>query len=87
MTSRNDEVVMMSSSPSMCAFRSRIADFRARSAALVLLLCVAAVGQARAQTGGGGGFSLEQILSYPYTEELTSSDSGARIAWVFILTP
>ena len=33
--------------------------------------------------GGGGGFSLEQILSYPYTEELTSSDSGARIAWVF----
>lgn len=30
-----------------------------------------------------GSFSLDQILSYPYAEELTSSRSGARIAWVF----
>ncbi|MBK5186931.1 MAG: DPP IV N-terminal domain-containing protein, partial [Gemmatimonadaceae bacterium] len=36
-----------------------------------------------AGTSASGSFSLEQILSYPYPEELTSSRSGARIAWVF----
>ena len=31
-----------------------------------------------------GSFSLEQILSYPYAEELTASPSQPRLAWVFV---
>ena len=42
---------------------------------------VAAKSVARAPAPGS--FSLDQMLSYPYAEELTSSRSGARIAWVF----
>lgn len=30
-----------------------------------------------------GSFTLEQILSYPFTEELVSAPTGSRIAWVF----
>ena len=29
-------------------------------------------------------FSLEQLLSYPYTEELTASPTQSRFAWVFV---
>ena len=31
-----------------------------------------------------GSFSLEQILSYPYTEELTTSATQSRLAWVLV---
>lgn len=30
-----------------------------------------------------GSFTLAQILSYPFTEELVSAPTGSRIAWVF----
>ncbi len=73
---------MVSFSATMRAFYSRIDNSRARRAAIALTLCVAATSHARAQTGTGR-FTLAQILSYPYTEELTSADRGARIAWVF----
>src|SRR5947209_14991366 len=35
-------------------------------------------------TGAPASFSLEQILSYPYTEELTASPTQSRLAWVFV---
>ncbi|MEO7039215.1 MAG: prolyl oligopeptidase family serine peptidase [Gemmatimonadaceae bacterium] len=73
---------MTSSTGSMRARCSRAALSFAISAAIALVLSVATPAVAPAQ-GAGGSFTLEQILSYPYTEELTASDSGARIAWVF----
>lgn len=72
----------MNPNASMRAFRSRAAFCFACTAAIAFAMSIATPGLARAQSAEGS-FSLEQILSYPYTEELTSSDSGARIAWVF----
>jgi len=59
-----------------------------RAASAICLLAVTAVA-ATAQTAqpatpsASGSFTLEQMLSYPYTEELASAPTGARIAWVF----
>lgn len=39
--------------------------------------------QANATTAANASFTLEQMLSYPYTEEITAAPTGARIAWVF----
>lgn len=53
---------------------------------------VAAVGQSPGASSAthsadhsapSGTFTLAQILSYPFTEELVSAPTGSRIAWVF----
>jgi len=37
-----------------------------------------------AQTSApAGGFTIEQITSYPYPSELTVAPTGSRLAWVF----
>ena len=33
--------------------------------------------------GGGGTYSLEQVMSYPYPADLVASPSGERLAWTF----
>jgi dipeptidyl aminopeptidase/acylaminoacyl peptidase len=48
----------------------------------ILSALALAAGAAAAQTASGS-FTLEQILSYTYTEELTAAPTGARMAWVF----
>lgn len=59
---------------------------RLRACVSVLLLsataALSALGQGR-NAAPSGSFTLEQILSYPFTEELVAAPTGARIAWVF----
>ncbi len=58
-----------------------------------LVLLAAGAGLAGAQSARSGAahgttgdasaaFSLEQMLSYPYTEQVAAADSGSRIAWI-----
>ena len=49
-------------------------------AAFALLPALAASAVAQS---AGNSFSLEQVLSYPFPQELVAAPSGARIAWVF----
>lgn len=63
--------------------------FQMRACAPVLLLIAASV-SAHAQTSSelqassqNGSFTLEQILSYPFPDNLVSAPTGARVAWVF----
>ena len=58
--------------------RIPVADRYVRLAVLSLMLTSAAVVAAASQS-----FTLEQIKSYPFPNELTASASGARIAWAF----
>ena len=58
--------------------RIPVADRYVRLAVLSLMLISAAVVVAASQS-----FTLEQIKSYPFPNELTASASGARIAWAF----
>ncbi|HET7617505.1 MAG TPA: prolyl oligopeptidase family serine peptidase, partial [Vicinamibacterales bacterium] len=51
-------------------------------AAAVLLALVAAPA-IRAQQPAAAGFTLDQVLSYPFPDNLTAAPSGARIAWTF----
>ena len=62
--------------------------------ALLLIAATAAGAQTRpvavaapitvaGQPSAAGTFTLDQILSYPFTEELVSGPTGSRIAWVF----
>src|SRR3712207_3827546 len=63
----------------------RVRPVRARHSlflvAFAALGCVAAV-SAQGQTAARP-FTLEQVRSYPFPNELTASSSGARIAWAF----
>lgn len=51
---------------------------------LALLVClvilIASVVSARSQTGS---YTVEQVKSYPFPNELTASETGSRIAWAF----
>jgi dipeptidyl aminopeptidase/acylaminoacyl peptidase len=55
---------------------------RAILAVVSVAVLAGAAGRAIAQTTAGG-FSIEQITSYPYPSELTVAPTGARFAWVF----
>ncbi|MGH8112396.1 MAG: hypothetical protein ACREPL_10800 [Rhodanobacteraceae bacterium] len=39
-------------------------------------------GNARAAPAARAGFTLEQVLFYPFPQDLTAARSGRRIAWV-----
>jgi dipeptidyl aminopeptidase/acylaminoacyl peptidase len=56
---------------------------RAVQCALVLLIVAAALLVPRSQRAATDSFTLEQIKSYPFPNELTASASGERIAWAF----
>src|ERR1051326_1175855 len=54
----------------------------------LLLLATVAAGLSLAQAGSvaassSSSFTVEQIKSYPFPNELTASKTGARIAWAF----
>ena len=49
-------------------------------AALAALMVAAP--QAKAAPAASQGFSLEQVLNYPYPLEMASADHGAVVAWV-----
>ncbi|MBX5479848.1 MAG: S9 family peptidase [Pyrinomonas methylaliphatogenes] len=51
--------------------------------AIALLIAVQAPIPAIAQIGSTAIFSLEQVRSYPFPNELVASSTGARIAWAF----
>jgi len=59
-----------------------IVAVRARRMFATLTLLPALSISAAAQ-GAGNSFTLEQVLSYPFPQELVAAPSGARIAWVF----
>jgi len=46
-------------------------------------LLPASQAQRAIRTSQSGSFTLEQIKSYPFPNELTASATGARIAWAF----
>jgi dipeptidyl aminopeptidase/acylaminoacyl peptidase len=53
---------------------------------LITGLCLVALAlphAAPAQQTQSAGFTLEQIRSYPFPNELTASTTGARVAWAF----
>jgi len=50
---------------------------------LVLLIVAVALLVPRSQSAAADSFSLEQIKSYPFPNELTASATGERIAWAF----
>jgi len=50
---------------------------------LLLLIITAALLAPRSQSAAADSFTLEQIKSYPFPNELTASATGARIAWAF----
>ena len=52
-----------------------------RLAAVVALAVAAFPAEARFQ--GAPAFSIEQVKSYPYPNELVAASSGSRIAWAF----
>src|ERR1043166_5445740 len=56
---------------------------RAVQCALVLLIVAVALLVPRSQSAAADSFSLEQIKSYPFPNELTASATGERIAWAF----
>ena len=47
-------------------------------ALILTLFCLATVSFANAQS-----FTMEQIKSYPFPNELTTAGTGSRIAWAF----
>jgi len=51
-----------------------------RTAALLVTLLVAVPTGAQR---GDGGYTMEQVKSYPFPNELAASATGARIAWAF----
>jgi dipeptidyl aminopeptidase/acylaminoacyl peptidase len=57
---------------------------RRKSAEILAVAVVFTVGAAlgAAQEGPRSGFTLDQVLSYPYPLELKASVSGARVAWI-----
>ena len=50
---------------------------------LVLLIVAVALLVPQSQSAAADSFSLEQIKSYPFPNELTASATGERIAWAF----
>ena len=56
---------------------------RAVYSALVLLIVAVALLVPQSQSAAADSFSLEQIKSYPFPNELTASATGERIAWAF----
>jgi len=62
--------------------------YRRVSPAMLSAVFVAALAGAGlpvfAQTSAAaGGFTIEQVTSYPYPSELTVGLTGSRLAWVF----
>ncbi|HLM24169.1 MAG TPA: hypothetical protein VK274_03890 [Pyrinomonadaceae bacterium] len=51
--------------------------------AMVVMLFSTAYAQRAIRSSRPGSFTLEQIKSYPFPNELTASATGARIAWAF----
>jgi dipeptidyl aminopeptidase/acylaminoacyl peptidase len=50
---------------------------------MIVALLPASYAQRAIRSSQSGSFTLEQIKSYPFPNELTASASGARIAWAF----
>src|SRR5215216_7469365 len=50
---------------------------------MVVSLLPASQAQRAIRNSQSGSFTLEQIKSYPFPNELTASANGARIAWAF----
>ena len=48
---------------------------------LTLALAIVALGPAELQSQTAGSFTIEQVKSYPFPNELTASSSGSRLAW------
>ena len=51
--------------------------------ATLSLLVISSVEAAKSRTPQTAAFTLEQIKSYPFPNELTASATGSRIAWAF----
>src|SRR5215211_728176 len=51
--------------------------------AMVVMLFSTAYAQRAIRSSQSGSFTLEQIKSYPFPNELTASATGSRIAWAF----
>ena len=52
--------------------------------ALALLVIALNPASLRAQRPGGS-FTIEQVKSYPFPNELTAASSGSRIAWALLI--
>src|SRR5262249_38956207 len=62
---------------------SKTADYNPRMKKVVLAV-VAAAAVAHAQAPGARGpFSLDQVLDYPFPDNLVASTKGSTIAWTF----
>src|SRR5258706_12617892 len=62
---------------------SKTADYNPPMKKLVLAL-VFATALVRGQTPApGGGFTLERVLDYPFSDNLVGSPKGSTIAWTF----
>jgi dipeptidyl aminopeptidase/acylaminoacyl peptidase len=56
---------------------------RRRRLAISLLLLPLGAGVSTAQRATPAAYSLEQVKSYPFPNELTAASTGSRIAWAF----
>ncbi len=64
--------------------RSRIFVWLCLAAvATVALLMISSVEAAKSRAPQSAAFTMEQIKSYPFPNELTASATGSRIAWAF----
>ena len=48
---------------------------------LTLAMGIVALGPAALQSQSAGSFTMEQVKSYPFPNELTAASSGSRLAW------
>ena len=55
---------------------------RVRSIAFVVLLVLPLLCSAQAPGQAAAGFTLQQVLDYPFPQGLTAAERGNRIAWV-----
>ena len=54
-----------------------------RALILLIMIVTASVLTPSPQHAAADSFTLDQIKSYPFPNELTTSATGARIAWAF----
>src|SRR5438445_9431525 len=48
---------------------------------LTLAMGIVALGPAALQSQSAGSFTMEQVKSYPFPNELTAASSGSRLPW------
>jgi dipeptidyl aminopeptidase/acylaminoacyl peptidase len=66
---------------SRCKVADEVSSNRMRSVLVLALVCTAAVLHPRAQRAPG--FTVDQVMNYPFPENLVAAPAGNRVAWTF----